>query len=296
MRGFSCQACVAGCKAQALELLGDGIRFHQDKCTECGICSVLCPGDAFAFEGVNLIGMLEERNSARSLVVSCCRNKHCSENELRLPCIGMLPAEFLVLLGLRHSGDVLFNLSECSGCTNCWAAERFEQQLHLVQEEAGHLFLACLHLAIRTTDLQLDCRHDRRKFLWSVGGGVVDLLAEKLRPRAKPEEGERGTRWIPVKVRLLQRILDCTSSERNMVGDLCMPSLTVSSSCSHCPRCVGMCPTGALKMRKDGTKKSLSYDRSLCTACGLCVEFCKETALSIQRARVDVETMFTAEM
>jgi ferredoxin len=42
-----------------------------------------------------------------------------------------------------------------------------------------------------------------------------------------------------------------------------------------------MCPTGALKIKKDAEGKSLLFNSSLCTGCGLCGEFCPLRAVNV---------------
>lgn len=286
LRGYSCRRCVASCHSQALEDNCGKIKFYPSRCTNCGVCATSCPGGAFSFEGFNLKKALQEREKGRSLVISCYGCSSRSENELRLPCVGILPPESVVYLGLRHRGDVFFNLAECSECINRGAADRFMQMFRLVQKRVGHLFHTRLVPVRGSNELLPKEQHDRRKFLLSLGGSVVDVAREQFNTGEGTQEEKRGTRWIPARKHLLLNLLSRLDTERETVLEVCTPYVEVSSSCTRCPRCTGMCPTGALKMRKDGAKKVLLYDRALCTACGLCVEFCREKAISIQKADI----------
>lgn len=287
LRGFPCSRCVSGCQSKALVSDSGKISFQADRCTHCGICSALCPAGAFSIEGFNLIETLKELDKEKSYVVSCYRSKYKSENEMRLPCVGILPPESIVFLGLTYQGDIFFNLSECEECINSRAAERFVQQLRHVQKEIGHLFMARL-LPVQTTDaFHPEDRNDRRQFLFSLGGSMADIVTNRLAPAKRTSKEKHVTKWIPERLQLLHNILqNVTASQRETILSACAPSLEISSSCTLCPRCSGMCPTGALKIRKDGDKKELSYNRLLCTACGLCTKFCKEDAIRTHQAGI----------
>ena len=41
-----CGICVEHCQWQALEITGDRLSYHRDKCAGCGTCVIICPGKA----------------------------------------------------------------------------------------------------------------------------------------------------------------------------------------------------------------------------------------------------------
>ncbi len=282
LRGFSCRSCVDGCRSEALADNDGKVSLIPHKCTNCGACVALCPGDAFSFDRFNLNQLLEENVQGKSLVISCYGSTYRSENELRLPCVGVMIPESLLFLGLRQRGDVRFNLSECTKCSNRLTADAFMQLFQHVQRQAAHLFRSRLTL-IRTADeLPAGDDQDRRKFLFSLGSTVVNAVQGKFAPETIKKKRPTGTRQVMSRTQLLIRILKHEKVICDELIQLCTPEAQVSLSCTLCPRCTGMCHTGALKIRKSGKHKVLSYDRTLCIACGLCVEFCKEEAISIR--------------
>lgn len=48
-----------------------------------------------------------------------------------------------------------------------------------------------------------------------------------------------------------------------------------------CQGCVAICPTGALKA--EGNDEQPAFDQLLCTGCGLCCEFCLDSAVRISK-------------
>lgn len=284
LRTCSCRRCVDACPSQALTDDSGKVSFNPHKCTSCGVCVASCPGDAFSFDGFTLNQLLEEQANKESLVISCCRSRCVAENELRLPCVGAMTPESLLFLGLSLNGEVQFNLAECRECENRPAADFFVQLFQHVQRQAGYLFRARLMLVCSGDELPDDAAGDRRTFLFSLGTSVAEAVkgqfAVEPAQHRKAVKGKRQT----ARTQLIRTILTREPEIQGELIKLCTPEAQVSRSCTHCPRCKAICPTGALKIEKDGTGKLLSYDRTLCTACGLCVTFCKEKAICIREA------------
>lgn len=66
-----------------------------------------------------------------------------------------------------------------------------------------------------------------------------------------------------------------------------MPQLLYfESRCTHCYKCIDVCPSGAIRKADDG---SLSLDRESCTGCGTCVQECLTEARSISGKEMTVE-------
>ena len=288
LRGYSCRRCVDSCISQALQEKSDVIRHSPESCTGCGLCVAACPGEAFSFENVDLNRLLEEQVTKADLVVSCRRNSYSSENELRLPCVAVLPAEAIIFWGLRQQGDVWFNLSGCSACQNRQAADAFTLLLRDVKKLAGHHFRNRL-LPVHTEDeLPQTKQADRRAFLTSLGGHVARTVQNQFTPGPAAKHTNTKGRRVPARTRLLRNALSLETDKRQLLTGACTPDAAITASCSLCPRCTGMCPTGALKIIREQGEKQLSYDRTLCTACELCVEFCKDQAISIRQPEISL--------
>ena len=62
----------------------------------------------------------------------------------------------------------------------------------------------------------------------------------------------------------------------------------LSPKCISCGSCVRVCPTGALRIDREG----LHLDRALCNGCGACAEVCPTHALSMVGRRMSVDEVF----
>jgi Pyruvate/2-oxoacid:ferredoxin oxidoreductase delta subunit len=59
-------------------------------------------------------------------------------------------------------------------------------------------------------------------------------------------------------------------------------TLGIEDSCNNCFACVGMCPTGALKIDRQESGAVLAFNASFCGGCGLCEAFCRNSSASVR--------------
>jgi len=59
--------------------------------------------------------------------------------------------------------------------------------------------------------------------------------------------------------------------------------------CVHCGKCVNLCPNGAHTLGHDTGTARHSFNRSVCTACGLCGAECFNNALQVSGKEEDLE-------
>jgi formate hydrogenlyase subunit 6/NADH:ubiquinone oxidoreductase subunit I len=50
-----------------------------------------------------------------------------------------------------------------------------------------------------------------------------------------------------------------------------------------------MCPTGALKIKKDAEGTGLLFNSSLCIGCGLCRDFCRMEAVTVSKGFAGID-------
>ncbi len=286
LSSFDCTWCLDSCAANALSLQNGKIQIDNARCTGCGRCTAVCPAEALVMENFDLYRMLDECDSFEDCVFNCPRQKQTFPKELPLPCIGVLSIEALLSIALKGNGPVYFNLLACPDCRQFQGVEAFVETVERVQKTiAPHPGTKLL--AIRApSQLPLVQQRDRRSFLLGLGSNVASLVKSRdatATHLAKKEPFEANNRRLPEKTALLTKVIMAQSS--TLVPTLLAqnsPTLSLTDSCTLCPRCTGMCPTGAVKLvRQEDKSKKLSFAAGRCTGCGLCAAFCKVQAITI---------------
>lgn len=277
-----CSLCIDDCPANALNYSDKRIQLDQSKCTECMLCTSACPNDAFT-PGYDFGGELIAFEQSKDEVVnfSCPRQKDFSAGEKVVPCLGIFSYEALLFLGSSSKKRaVYFNAVSCSFCTNMAASLAFRRMLERLRRQAGSIL--CTDLIIRDGYANDGRATDRRSFLGVLKKGAFAAAKSSLPAHPPQSNDSHDTRRIPLKTKLLQKSL------QNLADDVppslaaaFSPDLSINAACVPCPRCSGICPTGALKLSGAAKQKILIFRPERCSSCGLCIAFCKHNALSL---------------
>ncbi|GAB6192599.1 4Fe-4S dicluster domain-containing protein [Desulfocastanea catecholica] len=286
LSSFDCTRCLDSCAAKALSLQNGKIHIDNTRCTGCGRCTAVCPAEALVFAGFDLCRMLDEYDSFADYVFNCPRQKQAFPKELPLPCIGVLSIEALLSIALKGNGPVYFNLLACPDCPQFEGVAAFVETLDRLQKTLAPHLGTDLRAIRAAAQLPGVLPGDRRSFLLGLGSNVVSLVQSHYAaksPLSKKQSTRATSRRLPEKTALLEKVLMAQDSA--LVPTLlaqCTPTLSLNDSCTLCPRCTGMCPTGAIKLvRQEDNSKQLSFAGGRCTGCGLCVAFCKMRAITI---------------
>lgn len=268
-----CRRCLDVCDPGALTLTGRHIHLDTEKCNNCMRCLVACPNDALTSE-YDLENTLQTIGNQNQVVFSCTRRKQAYSEEITVPCLGVFSAVSLFALGTMGKQSIIFNIAGCSTCDNKDIISSFLATRKLVVDLTSHLLNTDL---VVSEDIKQDITEKvaaRRSFFSS-------LTIKKPRPR-KQTDTEKSSRRIPCHVRIVEKIIATAMGEsREELLALCTHQLTVNTECTYCPRCTGICPTGALKIDNSGKEKQLLFRSTRCSGCGLCVSFCQQKALSL---------------
>ncbi len=273
-----CRLCLNACAAGALSLVDRQVVLDEGKCTGCLRCVAVCPNESLVAAG-DLEEIMRKAAGRTRLYVSCFRQKPRFADEVPVPCLGLFSEEMLLALGRSGCKMILFNTDGCATCCNKSAAEQFLAALRLVLTAASEFLTGELSLAADTASEE-QYPQSRRTFLANVRAGMTFFVRERQKNSAPGQPGQG--RRLPFRVRLVDSLLaKAEGKEKSRLHALITPTLKVTDACTTCPRCTGICPTGALRTDGTGPGKRLIFAASRCSTCGLCVAFCKEAALSL---------------
>jgi ferredoxin len=176
------------------------------------------------------------------------------------------------------------NLTACAGCRNAFVVQSLKERLQRVGAKTSFDIGKRIQLVEKKNDLVFeDVSLDRRGFFQALKTMGFTQVAGLIETNDAEIPVAYTTKRLPVKRDILTTVV------RNHVGSKALADIlhnyafTVKAGplCTNCFACIGMCPTGALKIRKDAEGKGLLFNSSLCTGCALCSEFCPPGAVNV---------------
>ncbi|WP_407642642.1 4Fe-4S dicluster domain-containing protein [Desulfopila aestuarii] len=280
---FQCSLCVDSCHSNNVTLKEGEIHIDADSCTKCGKCITACPAEVFVIEDDEHYRVLEQLEPSVQMVISCRRQIYDSPCVLHVPCLGALPFEFFLFLAIRQENDIVINMAECAQCTNSHVTDHVKAIVSRIEQLPLPRPLAKF-ISVRDSDeLPVHESGNRRYFLADMGDKILSFMRNRFEKQASTSIPSRThRRSLSGKSRILQKAIALLDREsRKVVSATCLPLLTIQRSCSLCPRCAGICPTGALERVSTNGNKQLIFNSEKCSSCGLCVAFCKENSLQL---------------
>lgn len=280
LNSHSCTACIESCKNLAIKLVDGQVQQDETACTACGRCVAICPGEAFESSRSNIHHDIRSKKSS-TILVCCYQQRVGVPEEVAVPCLGILSPEVIIFLGMSNFTTVFLNTKECATCHNHHACDAFMALADQLVSDFSHHFkaeLVFLNEASSTLDV---ISEGRRSFLHTIGKEAVTFWGKysNLQQKQKGPTREVGKR-IPEKRLILGKLPHPTANEPTL---RLWPQMSLMDDCTFCPRCSGICPTGALKIKRSNITKTLSFTPSICSECGLCEEFCKQQAITIRK-------------
>jgi ferredoxin len=200
------------------------------------------------------------------------------QGHARVTCLAALASEQLAALAVFVPHGVQLNGTRCQGCPRGEAIARLRDRLGTLGTLA-----AAVHLVQDPGELEYRAPTlDRRSFFRSLGRGTAARASRLVWPERNDNAEGRSKKILPRRRVLLNAALDqLPDRRRERLRDAFGYCVSFSAGCTACPRCVAMCPTGALvRMKKEG-RRTMGFDAARCTGCGVCVAFCPFDALSL---------------
>lgn len=289
----TCAQCLSGCRNKALDLRDGKIVFQAEHCTECMTCISACPNDALTcgFDLPALLRVLRGSGDGEPVVLSCGKRPSHHANRFNIPCIGLFSEPVLAALNVAARGEFYLDIHWCADCDNGQILGLLQaRMLGILKKNGSSAGLKLRYLTAKNFGTA-SYRQQRRSFLGMVKSNLAGL-GEAAAPVARTTDNvNRGKSAAAVSL-LLQQALAMLPENETAAGKLLLSylyTLTADDGCDLCPRCTGMCPTGALKRLSDNAgEKKLYFTSAKCSGCGICVAFCNKKALTMQQGVHDL--------
>jgi len=282
----ACSICTASCRTGAISIDG-GIAVDARKCTECMLCVSECPSGCFiAADGdfFVLLSKLRKTQNSVSNTVLGCKQARDTESHEKTSCLGFLSEEHLIALTEYLDKPLYLNLTACGACRNSFIVERLIERIQRARTKKFFNVGNKIILAKNKTDLVFeDVSLDRRSFFQALKTMGFTQVAGLIEKNATEIPASYTEKKLPLKRNILNTVVRKFVKGNSSTDLLRNYAFTVKAgaSCNNCFACIGMCPTGALKIKKDADGPGLLFNSSLCCGCGLCGDFCPTHAVSV---------------
>lgn len=276
-----CQRCVQSCPAGALNVIDHKIYLDTSACTGCMSCVAVCPQDALVSDH-DIEKLLGSLPAGKDIVISCIRQKQSCFDEITLPCVGIVSKQLLAAFVLRGCKSITFQISGCSECCNEDVSKTFRLICKQLLEELDDLHPSKVILSEKGEQLTLH-EMGRRSYLTKLRQLVVGVSKNTFSFTSDHlDDGLKKSRRIPFKTELIRKtVMSLEGDAQTKIVRLFSHTVSLTKECTCCPLCKGICPTGAIKIERSGKEKCLNFEMLDCSGCGLCVEFCKNNAISL---------------
>ncbi len=286
--GNSCTRCTAVCRSAAITINED-VLINADDCSECMLCVAACPADCFTVPGedfYSVIGRLQKAHLSLPLPVLGCRTREDTVGHAKIHCFGSLSEVHLIALAAFLEDGLQLDVTGCADCQNGFILKALKERI--AGAEAGTSLDIYNRLKLIDNKFELDFREppcDRRGFFNVLKVMTLKQAAELFdKDHSGTETPSYSAKKVPFKRELLNRTLKTMPEVPQRLSlENFYYSVQVEDGCYNCFSCIGMCPTGALKIEEKEGARSLFFSTSLCSGCGLCASFCPKGYISIEK-------------
>jgi len=259
----SCAGCVQACPKQAWTLTDEALEIDTGACDGCGLCLPACPREALSLP---IRPARRYRGSERLLLAGCHRAIDIDQVG-SVPCLNSFGLRELLRQRSAGCNRWLVTIAECEECER----DSRDSFLHEVT-----LFNRALQQR-GEEPIMVECIEPAD---WRAACDSLTLLSEEamsrrhfLRGMASPVAGRRDAHETDP-AQLTARFLGGTG----LTPWHC--SIDVER-CNLCEACLKVCPTGAVRLERNGGDFLVS-EPSSCNGCALCMDVCKQDAVTVE--------------
>lgn len=283
-----CSECTSICRSAAITIDED-LHILTDNCSECMLCVSACPSDCFEIQGLDFYSLINRLRKILSSVSSPVLGCAASENSachVKTSCLGFLSEEHLMAFSVFIEDTLQIDLTGCADCKNGFILDVLKKRIESVETKTSMMISSRIKLVNKKADLKFqEIAYDRRGFFKAIKNMTFTHAAGLF---DNDDSGEvlqsYSSKKLPVKRDLLNRTMKVLPEEEyNTLLKRYYYLVTVTEDCNNCFACIGMCPTGALKIESNEDRRDLFFSSSLCNGCGLCEGFCINKSVRIEK-------------
>ncbi len=278
-----CQDCLTLCPYQAISFENNLPVINCSKCTECGLCTAVCPTLALDNERYPYTD-IHNQLSKYPLATISCEKDQLHNKGIKLPCLLTVDLPLLIKLSKHHSTLNLY----VGGCTTCLTAPLTAIRLHF----------STLQSELLALNSQLEIRLTDEPFIETQAEPVSGLTRRELLQSFSLKKFKEFEFVKEDKVALhednKQHLKERVLYKREIIAEHLKSTHSISysgpladrylieiaNSCNGCDICTTVCPTNALYWQDDNEFSSLYFDSALCIGCEKCI-LCGANAIKI---------------
>jgi ferredoxin len=215
-----------------------------------------------------------------------CRRKSGVDAHDRVECLGTLSEEHLISLSVFVPRRVQLNATLCGNCRNAAVLPVLRSRVANLMRLDLDGVQGSVELVEKPDELEFRERAcNRRAFFRFLGRGTLTETGRMVRPQHAAGSAGRAAKYVPRRRALLAAAAEqAPASLRAQISQKYFHRVVLDQTCTACPRCAAMCPTGALKREREGGIPKVVFHSALCTGCGLCPAFCPSGSLYLSLA------------
>ncbi len=278
----TCNKCRGICYAQAVTI-GEGLSIKSETCSGCMLCVSSCPSDCFTINSFDFYSLIARLKKIQVPVLGCSTRMNLDAHEKTF-CLGFLSEEHIIALSALAQRSLQINLTECAGCGNEFVADVLKKRLKSVETKTSINIFERIRLVQNRPDLNYrEISYDRRDFFRAIKNFTAQKTADLFDNMAANDNvTSYSLKKLPFKRDLLNRAFSSFSKElQEALLKNYYYTVGIDESCNYCFACVGMCPTGALKISREESVSGLLFNCSLCIGCRLCENFCMNNSIRV---------------
>ncbi|SHI99424.1 4Fe-4S dicluster domain-containing protein [Desulfosporosinus lacus] len=262
-----CRLCIDSCPHQAISIYRE---LDAKRCTECGICTAVCPSDGFVYREMDKL--YEYLKNSEKNVLNCPQAIPAGHE---IPCLGIFDRDlWLALMLYAREKELTIFTGVCTDCPDkkaCGISVQIFIELHNAWEDHPPVLIkVAADDGDSESTVSVQAQNESR--------GWRDIGREKF------EEIRGGNTFLePYLIPKTRQFLEETwKSLKSEIEVLPLPALKVSERCTNCGECPEICPQGALTKTDTKEQLTLIYEPLKCVHCQRCVSICRSKAISME--------------